>query len=1059
MAIDWDKTIVLQDDDSVDIISGRTVLYMNSLTEPMPGPAQGYVREPVIAPEFDPTAEYTYGDYVFHQGILYRFRMSYIPSLEHEWNPSKVEEVTVTDAFVDENKLEDILDADYAKKAVIAEEFDPNAEYIYGSYVFHEGKLYRFRTSYIPSLEHEWNPNKVEEIVVADEFIDTNRLASSLEDFTKKAIIAPEFDKDTAYSVGDYVFHDDKLYIFTSNHIAGAAWDSSIVLEKTISEQFIDYAKLNGALASYVPKSDIAETFDAQESYAAGDFVYYNGILYRFTQAHIGTAWNPAHVVAVTVGEEIIPDAPSNGKTYGRKDGAWAEAVAGVKWGDITGRLQDQSDIFYMRNYYVDGTNGSDDNAGTSSQPFKTVAKAVQSIPYTMQGKVHIAAGNYNENFAYEDKDINFYIEGNVNFTHNMGGVIRRSKTRFIGDVQVFPQLSFKNNLQIYDSDVTFYAVDLAFTGLYNWESTYYAVAAYRSHVILGTIVSAQLYSKVGGYSVIHALHSYVQVDLILGSSVKATNLLEAGENAVVAYKTDTYPASADVDNYEHVVYNGRIIHGTEVEAYSKTETDALLATKQNVLTFDTVPTENSTNPVTSDGIKTALDGKSDPVTGSASGSLISLTDAADAPVADLTVAIEPVQEGTGDPSPSNVRAITGWDVCKVVSTGKNLCDKFISNDFSTGTIADGVFTSTQQTGTGYMNLCRLVLNHTVALKAGVTYYYSLDIKMTSGAGAINTISLMDASNTAVARTSISIPTPTSSYQHFILKCTPTDDVTIAKIFVQSRQCTDAVFAVTNPMISIEPIDASTAYEPYNGQTVTIDLGGTRYGGMLDVLTGVLTVDKVSVDLGTLNWSFNTDYHIGYVAFPGKKPGRTNFMASSYKVVNKHYNDMLNGEAAGVPENQSSNTSINIKDDRFSDATDFKNGVSGQTIVYELAEPQTYQLTPAEVRTILGECHVWADTGDITSLMYWKVAGKGIAEAVSNASANAKYDDGQTRAMITNSIETTNTASKSYSAGNLIILNGQLLRATTGIGIGGTITIGSNAEVITLETIIAELSA
>lgn len=31
------------------------------------------------------------------------------------------------------------------------------------------------------------------------------------------------------------------------------------------------------------------------------------------------------------------------------------------------------------------------------------------------------------------------------------------------------------------------------------------------------------------------------------------------------------------------------------------------LATKQNTLTFDTIPTAGSTNPVTSDGIKTAL--------------------------------------------------------------------------------------------------------------------------------------------------------------------------------------------------------------------------------------------------------------------------------------------------------------------------------------------------------------------------------------------------------------------------------------------------------------------
>lgn len=42
-------------------------------------------------------------------------------------------------------------------------------------------------------------------------------------------------------------------------------------------------------------------------------------------------------------------------------------------------------------------------------------------------------------------------------------------------------------------------------------------------------------------------------------------------------------------------------------EYYTKAEIDVLLAQKQNVLTFDSVPTENSSNPVTSDGIYEAV--------------------------------------------------------------------------------------------------------------------------------------------------------------------------------------------------------------------------------------------------------------------------------------------------------------------------------------------------------------------------------------------------------------------------------------------------------------------
>ena len=46
----------------------------------------------------------------------------------------------------------------------------------------------------------------------------------------------------------------------------------------------------------------------------------------------------------------------------------------------------------------------------------------------------------------------------------------------------------------------------------------------------------------------------------------------------------------------------------TRVNFYSKEQNDMLLAEKQDKLTFDSEPTLDSTNPVTSNGIKMALD-------------------------------------------------------------------------------------------------------------------------------------------------------------------------------------------------------------------------------------------------------------------------------------------------------------------------------------------------------------------------------------------------------------------------------------------------------------------
>ena len=60
-------------------------------------------------------------------------------------------------------------------------------------------------------------------------------------------------------------------------------------------------------------------------------------------------------------------------------------------------------------------------------------------------------------------------------------------------------------------------------------------------------------------------------------------------------------------------------------------------------------------------------------------------------------------------------------------------------------------------------------------------------------------------------------------------------------------------------------------------------------------------------------------------------------------------------------------TGIYIRDDANSSlsAADFKAAMSGVDFVYELATPIEIQLTPTEVRTLLGNNNIFADTGNI----------------------------------------------------------------------------------------------
>ncbi|MBQ8481605.1 MAG: hypothetical protein IJ532_03640 [Alphaproteobacteria bacterium] len=78
-------------------------------------------------------------------------------------------------------------------------------------------------------------------------------------------------------------------------------------------------------------------------------------------------------------------------------------------------------------------------------------------------------------------------------------------------------------------------------------------------------------------------------------SAQDADSSAEVAENAAVSATASARQASESLGLY-----------------YTKTQTDALLADKQNILTFDSMPATESINPVTSGGVYIALSGKQD---------------------------------------------------------------------------------------------------------------------------------------------------------------------------------------------------------------------------------------------------------------------------------------------------------------------------------------------------------------------------------------------------------------------------------------------------------------
>ena len=278
------------------------------------------------------------------------------------------------------------------------------------------------------------------------------------------------------------------------------------------------------------------------------------------------------------------------------------------------------------------------------------------------------------------------------------------------------------------------------------------------------------------------------------------------------------------------------------------------------------------------------------------------------APLRSLMVNIDPVQSGSGDPSPDNVRPITGWTGVQIHRTGENLLsgDDLLgvlakTHEFTVTDTEDGRrigFSSSQ--ASSYFRISPPDMR----FKENTQYtLIAKDYRSTSGNQNIK-IFYTDGTSESVwtANTTITVHRKVSASGKTISYIGGTSAGGTTRLYIDT-------FGIFEGVVAIDD------YAAYQGAIIPITLPtppGTVYGGTLDVLTGVLTVTMANID--------------------------------SYA-----------GEAIGEPW-------ISSKD-VYSTGT---MPTTGAQVVYTLTEPQTYQLTPQEISTLKGQNTIWADTGNVT---------------------------------------------------------------------------------------------
>lgn len=292
--------------------------------------------------------------------------------------------------------------------------------------------------------------------------------------------------------------------------------------------------------------------------------------------------------------------------------------------------------------------------------------------------------------------------------------------------------------------------------------------------------------------------------------------------------------------------------------------------------------------------------------TDTAAGPVASFPDGADGiQVKDLTVQITPQQAGSGDPSPENVRPITGWTGATITHTGSNLWggEKMLEDlaalmpratvDRAAGTIQFN----------GSMAMGKVFFSGPFKENTSYTLILTETVMSTSAGRALFRINYTDGTFLDAQ-----FPAPLEGKKTFTT--TTRADKTLASIYGVNFTSTMTLHARESGLF--EGAVSTTELEPYVGESEAISWeaeAGTVYGGTLDVTTGLLTVLPY------------------YASYAGE--ALTGPWISSMDVY---------AEGA-VP-------------------------TTGAQVLDLGGTAQTYQLTPQQVNTLLGVNNIWADTGD-----------------------------------------------------------------------------------------------
>lgn len=305
------------------------------------------------------------------------------------------------------------------------------------------------------------------------------------------------------------------------------------------------------------------------------------------------------------------------------------------------------------------------------------------------------------------------------------------------------------------------------------------------------------------------------------------------------------------------------------------------------------------------------------------------------------------VQAGTGTPSPTNERPITGFTECTVTANGKNL--------FDISSLEQGVL----DPDTGQeLPSSEAKRSGWIKVNSSSTYFWN---------GQNFRFFFYKRNKTYISRSDIisnsTITTPS--------------DCDYIRI-----QAANEAWNVSN--LQLEQGSTPTTYEAYEANTATIQFGvaGTIYGAKVELISGKMVVDKrYRIFNGSEEW---TEYASGYYYLNDACSTDTPTSWSSPKFICNQYREESILRSSQYLSTQADKTYFNqqgqwlsrlwIKDTDITSLTALQSALSSTNlqIVYPRITPVEIQLTPAQLRSLVGANRLTSSTGEVTEVEYIK---------------------------------------------------------------------------------------